>query len=286
MPHDPAGGRFRQCDEAGHRRRIAATLDLPSAPAAPGAARLGVNLDLPAWKALCCPLNGDSLAPALRRAHHTSLGDTSSNRQQTGDRTMATNLMHMLAEGPVLGDGGMFLEANWRGYDVPEIIGTHPDALRQIHRDFYNAGSQVLQALTWFTSRPVGGPLRLARPGGGDQPDGDSSCERGGRLRGPGGQVSGVYQYGVTAWGPGFRSERPVFARPSQGGVDDQIAILVEAGASRSDAAHGVGDAGGGGCADRLSAERVQGDTITRSAATVSPDFWTLLLRARWRSLQ
>ena len=66
---------------------------------------------------------------------------------------MAMNLMRMLAEGPVLGDGGMFLEANWRGYDVPEIIGTHPDALRQIHRDFYNAGSQVLQALTWFTSR-------------------------------------------------------------------------------------------------------------------------------------
>ena len=65
---------------------------------------------------------------------------------------MAKNLMHMLAEGPVLGDGGTFLEANWRGYDVPEIVGTHSEALRQIHRDFYHAGSQVLQALTWFTS--------------------------------------------------------------------------------------------------------------------------------------
>ena len=65
---------------------------------------------------------------------------------------MAKDIMQMLEEGTVLGDGGMFLEANWRGYDVPGIIGTHPDALRQVHRDFYNAGSQVLQALTWFTS--------------------------------------------------------------------------------------------------------------------------------------
>jgi betaine-homocysteine S-methyltransferase len=66
---------------------------------------------------------------------------------------MATNLMQLLAEGPVLGDGGMCLEANWRGYEVPGII-EHPDALRQIHRDFYSAGSQVVQALTWFTSGP------------------------------------------------------------------------------------------------------------------------------------
>ena len=65
---------------------------------------------------------------------------------------MAKNLMDMLKEGVVLGDGGMYLEANWRGYDVPEIIGSHPEALRQIHQDFFNAGSQVLQALTWFTS--------------------------------------------------------------------------------------------------------------------------------------
>ena len=49
---------------------------------------------------------------------------------------MATNLMQMLAEGPVLGDGGMCLEANWRGYDVPGII-EHPDALRQRVRCTY-----------------------------------------------------------------------------------------------------------------------------------------------------
>lgn len=65
---------------------------------------------------------------------------------------MSKKLLDMLKEGVVLGDGGMFLEARWRGYQVPGLIGTHPDALRQIHRDFYRAGSQALQALTWFTS--------------------------------------------------------------------------------------------------------------------------------------
>lgn len=65
---------------------------------------------------------------------------------------MAGSLMDLFNEGIVLGDGGMYLEANWRGYEVPGIIGFHPEALKQIHRDFYDSGSQVLQALTWFTS--------------------------------------------------------------------------------------------------------------------------------------
>ena len=65
---------------------------------------------------------------------------------------MSKKLLEMLKEGVVLGDGGMFLEARWRGYPVPGLIGTNPDALQQIHRDFYHAGSQALQALTWFTS--------------------------------------------------------------------------------------------------------------------------------------
>ena len=45
---------------------------------------------------------------------------------------MAKHLMDMLKEGVVLGDGGMYLEANWRGYDVPGIIGSHPE-LSLIH---------------------------------------------------------------------------------------------------------------------------------------------------------
>ncbi len=62
------------------------------------------------------------------------------------------NILDMLDEGVVLGDGGMIIEARRRSYDTPQIIVDHPDALRQIHADFFHAGSQVLQALTWWTS--------------------------------------------------------------------------------------------------------------------------------------
>jgi len=40
----------------------------------------------------------------------------------------------------------------------------HPEALRELHREFLNAGSQVLQALTFFGTRE-----KLNRSGYGDQ---------------------------------------------------------------------------------------------------------------------
>lgn len=66
---------------------------------------------------------------------------------------MGKDILKMLEEGVVLCDGGMIIEARWRGYNTPEMILEDPDALRQIHQDFYRAGSQVLQAQTWWTSR-------------------------------------------------------------------------------------------------------------------------------------
>ena len=66
---------------------------------------------------------------------------------------MAMDIMKMLEEGVVLSDGGMIIEARWRGYDTPAMILEDPDALRQIHQDFFRAGSHVLQAQTWWTSR-------------------------------------------------------------------------------------------------------------------------------------
>ena len=65
---------------------------------------------------------------------------------------MAKDILQMLEEGVVLGDGGMIIEARRRGYLTPQIVAEQPDALRQIHADFFQAGSQVMQALTWWTS--------------------------------------------------------------------------------------------------------------------------------------
>jgi betaine-homocysteine S-methyltransferase len=77
----------------------------------------------------------------------------------------------LLKEGVVLGDGGYLIELERRGYVdsgsrrekvgtgkgsgqfTPEVAIENPDALRELHREFLKAGSQVLQALTFFATR-------------------------------------------------------------------------------------------------------------------------------------
>jgi len=88
----------------------------------------------------------------------------------------------LLNEGVVLGDGGYLIELERRGYVdsgsrrekvgtgkgsgqfTPEVAIENPDALRQLHREFLKAGSQVLQALTFFATRE-----KLTRAGYGAQ---------------------------------------------------------------------------------------------------------------------
>jgi betaine-homocysteine S-methyltransferase len=57
----------------------------------------------------------------------------------------------------VLGDGGYLLELEKRGYVqagpfTPEVSITHPEALAQLHREFLQAGAEVLQTLTFYAS--------------------------------------------------------------------------------------------------------------------------------------
>ncbi len=83
---------------------------------------------------------------------------------------------------PILGDGGYLLELERRGYVdsgsrrekvgtgkgsgqfTPEVVIENPDALRELHREFLSAGSQVLQALTFFATRE-----KLSRAGYGSR---------------------------------------------------------------------------------------------------------------------
>jgi betaine-homocysteine S-methyltransferase len=80
-------------------------------------------------------------------------------------------ITELLKKDVVLGDGGYLIELERRGYVdsgsgrekvgtgrgsgqfTPEVAIEHPDALRELHREFLNAGSQVLQALTFFGTR-------------------------------------------------------------------------------------------------------------------------------------
>jgi len=68
------------------------------------------------------------------------------------------SILDRLQEGPVLGDGGYLLELEKRGWVragpfTPEVVLTRPDALRELHVEFREAGAEVLQALTFYASR-------------------------------------------------------------------------------------------------------------------------------------
>src|SRR5215472_6548386 len=67
-------------------------------------------------------------------------------------------ILERLKDGPVLGDGGYLLELEKRGWVragpfTPEVALTYPNALRELHTEFREAGAEVLQALTFYASR-------------------------------------------------------------------------------------------------------------------------------------
>jgi len=64
-------------------------------------------------------------------------------------------ILELLKKDVVLGDGGAIFELERRGYVsagpfTPEVSVENPEALLQLQRDFARAGSQVLQALTYY----------------------------------------------------------------------------------------------------------------------------------------
>src|SRR5580765_1336314 len=95
----------------------------------------------------------------------------------------------LLKQGVVLGDGGYLIELERRGYVdsgsgrekvgtgkgsgqfTPEVAIEHPEALRELHRELLNAGSQVLQALPFFGTRE-----KVNRAGYGEQTEAINSA--------------------------------------------------------------------------------------------------------------
>src|SRR5579862_3597269 len=67
-------------------------------------------------------------------------------------------ILERLKHGPVLGDCGYLLELEKRGWVrpgpfTPEVAIVYPEALRELHIEFREAGAEVLQALTFYASR-------------------------------------------------------------------------------------------------------------------------------------
>ena len=71
---------------------------------------------------------------------------------------MKRNLISRLDTGPVIFAEGYLFAMERRGYlsagpFVPEVVLEHPDVVTQLHREFIRAGSDVVQAFTYYGHR-------------------------------------------------------------------------------------------------------------------------------------
>ena len=67
-------------------------------------------------------------------------------------------LLERLAEGPVICAEGYLFECERRGYlqagaFVPEVVLEHPEVVEHLHREFVHAGSDVVEAFTYYGHR-------------------------------------------------------------------------------------------------------------------------------------
>ncbi|MDQ3859783.1 MAG: homocysteine S-methyltransferase family protein, partial [Actinomycetota bacterium] len=67
-------------------------------------------------------------------------------------------LVERLADGPVICAEGYLFELERRGYlqagaFVPEVVLEHPELVAALHREFVHAGSDVVEAFTYYAHR-------------------------------------------------------------------------------------------------------------------------------------
>lgn len=139
-----------------------------------------------------------------------------------------------------MGDGGYLIELERRGWVdsgserekvgtgkgsgqfTPEVAIEHPDALRELHREFLNSGSQVLQALTFFGTRE-----KLNRAGFGEQTEAiNSAAVRIAReVAGDSALVAGSVSRTQL-----FEREGPSAAGHVRDLITEQVCLLADAG--------------------------------------------------------
>jgi betaine-homocysteine S-methyltransferase len=77
---------------------------------------------------------------------------------KTGSAAKRLGLLERLAAGPVICAEGYLFEFERRGYlqagaYVPEVVLERPDLVEELHRDFVHAGSDVVEAFTYYAHR-------------------------------------------------------------------------------------------------------------------------------------
>src|SRR5260370_21951176 len=73
----------------------------------------------------------------------------------SGKKTKNLGLLERLDAGPVICAEGYLFEFERRGYlqagaFVPEAVLEHPDLVAELHREFVHAGSDVVEAFTYY----------------------------------------------------------------------------------------------------------------------------------------
>src|ERR1700724_2052073 len=73
-------------------------------------------------------------------------------------KTSSRGILERLQEGIVQGAEGYVFELERRGYIkagpyVPEVVLDFPEAVKELHREFLRAGSEVMVALTYYAHR-------------------------------------------------------------------------------------------------------------------------------------
>lgn len=72
--------------------------------------------------------------------------------------TSSNGLLERLAQGPVICAEGYLFELERRGYlqagaYVPEVVLDHPEVVTRLHEDFVHAGSDIVEAFTYYAHR-------------------------------------------------------------------------------------------------------------------------------------
>jgi betaine-homocysteine S-methyltransferase len=83
---------------------------------------------------------------------------TARSRTATKAARKPRGLLERLAAGPVICAEGYLFEFERRGYlqagaFVPEVVLEHPEMVETLHRDFVHAGSDVVEAFTYYAHR-------------------------------------------------------------------------------------------------------------------------------------
>jgi betaine-homocysteine S-methyltransferase len=76
----------------------------------------------------------------------------------SADEKKKPGLLERLEQGPVICAEGYLFECERRGYlqagaFVPEVVLEHPEVVARLHRDFVHAGSDVVEAFTYYGHR-------------------------------------------------------------------------------------------------------------------------------------